>query len=323
MKNVKYAVLIMVSMLLIAACSETEDASAPEDLRVYKFEAIDLENLSSEKIVASYEGGEVTGEEFAKYLALQAFLNPYAPINDEEYRLDMIYDLIVERLTGSLATELEWANEQVELIWNQISLSYEDETLQDAYEILQISEEEIKAALISLLNIETYFEQQITETEIVEFYHSVIDELTTATFTHILIGINEDKSIEGQEVRTVAEALQIANKVQQRLLAGEDMGDLVSLFSDDGGSIETNGRYENIAVAGLVPEFRKALVELELHTISDPVPTEYGYHIVKLEDLYVLPFEEVKNSLVGELIHEKYLAYFYEELPTKIIEINL
>ncbi|AOT72174.1 peptidylprolyl isomerase [Geosporobacter ferrireducens] len=54
----------------------------------------------------------------------------------------------------------------------------------------------------------------------------------------------------------------------------------------------------------MVPEFEKAAFELEVGQVSDLVKTQFGYHIIKLEDkkeATVVPFEQVKGQIISYL----------------------
>lgn len=54
-------------------------------------------------------------------------------------------------------------------------------------------------------------------------------------------------------------------------------------YSEDPGSAEKGGLYENTPVSTWVEAFKEAAKTLPLNKISDPVETEYGYHIMKVE----------------------------------------
>jgi parvulin-like peptidyl-prolyl isomerase len=51
----------------------------------------------------------------------------------------------------------------------------------------------------------------------------------------------------------------------------------------------------------MVPEFEKALLDLKAGDVSEPVKTQFGYHLIKAGVKKVVPFEEVKESIVQHL----------------------
>lgn len=75
-----------------------------------------------------------------------------------------------------------------------------------------------------------------------------------------------------------------AEDVLRRAKAGEDFAKLAREFSEDPGSKDKGGLYENVPKGQMVPEFETAALALENGKIADNlVESKYGYHIIKLE----------------------------------------
>lgn len=75
-----------------------------------------------------------------------------------------------------------------------------------------------------------------------------------------------------------------AEDILNRAKKGEDFAKLAKEFSDDPGSKDKGGLYENVTAGMFMPEFEKAALALEPGQISpNLVPTTYGFHIIKLE----------------------------------------
>lgn len=321
--NFRIILMLIAFLLLVTACNREEATVSLVDDHFIQFEPLDRMGLDEENIVAIFEGGEITGAEFAEFLAANAFINPYAQINDSEYRLEMLHDLIMEKLIVDQFEEDDWVREQVDFVFDEITLSYGDDIAASAYKTLKISEDEVKKALLSIFKIEGYFQEQVTQLEMENFYHEVTDELTTATFTHILIAneiiTENDETVE----RSHEDTLKIAAEIYTKILAGEDFNQLATEYSDDVVSIDSGGHYEAIFIEDLVSEFKEAILTQEIEEIGDLVQTEYGFHIIRVEDLQVVPFEEVEEAILGELTIEKFNEYYFEKLPSYIVEINL
>ncbi len=85
--------------------------------------------------------------------------------------------------------------------------------------------------------------------------------------------------------RTEQEALQIATDVKKQLDAGGDFKALAIKYSDDPGSKAQGGELGWYAKGeGLVQEFEDAAFKLNVGQISDPVKTQFGYHIIQVEE---------------------------------------
>ncbi len=70
----------------------------------------------------------------------------------------------------------------------------------------------------------------------------------------------------------------------------------------------------------MVPEFENAAFEMELNVISEPVKTQFGYHIIKVTDKKEASektFEEVKDQLMQHLLQQKQHAQY----ATKVNEL--
>ncbi|MFV0390079.1 MAG: peptidylprolyl isomerase [Pyrinomonadaceae bacterium] len=75
-----------------------------------------------------------------------------------------------------------------------------------------------------------------------------------------------------------------AEEVLKKAQAGDDFSALAKEYSQDPGSSNKGGLYENIQKGQMVPEFEKAALALEPGQVSpNLVTTKYGYHIIKLE----------------------------------------
>ncbi len=111
--------------------------------------------------------------------------------------------------------------------------------------------------------------------------------------------------------------------MQDKLNGGGDFDALAKEYSDDPGSKETGGKYENAEVGQWVPEFKKAAIELPIGKISDPVETSYGYHVMKVESRSSKTFDDVKAGLRSEAAQAKIYEFLEKELPGLIQTNNM
>jgi peptidyl-prolyl cis-trans isomerase C len=110
-----------------------------------------------------------------------------------------------------------------------------------------------------------------------------------------------------------------AKAIIAKLKGGAKFEDLAKQ-SKDPGSAANGGDLDWASTASFVPEFSKAMASLNKGQITEtPVKTQYGYHVIKLEDTRaakIPPLEEVKQQ-VGEQLQQRKLAAFREELMKK------
>jgi len=79
------------------------------------------------------------------------------------------------------------------------------------------------------------------------------------------------------------EARKKAQEVLDRARKGEDFAKLAEQYSDDPGSNKKGGEYDFFSRGQMIPEFDNAAFALKPGEISDIVPTQFGFHIIKLE----------------------------------------
>ena len=105
-----------------------------------------------------------------------------------------------------------------------------------------------------------------------------------------------------------------------KLKAGAKFDELAKAISKDGAAANGGDLVEWASVNDFVPDFSKAMAALQKGAITDvPVKTQYGYHVIKLEDVRpskIATFDEAKQQL-SENVQQRKLATFRDELQKK------
>lgn len=128
-----------------------------------------------------------------------------------------------------------------------------------------------------------------------------IDAKHTTTKTkarHILIKTNELVSDEEARKKLLA--------LKQRLKEGDDFATLARGNSDDKGSALKGGDLGWVVPGALVPPFEEAMNNLAINQVSDPIQTQFGWHIIQvLERQKQDNSSEFKKTKVAEEIRRR------------------
>ena len=105
----------------------------------------------------------------------------------------------------------------------------------------------------------------------------VKDAMGSAQVAHIFVAIRPDASKQDSLRKT-----EKVNNIHDKIQGGLSFEDAVLEYSEDKGSIKNNGQLSPFTCNRVVPEFVEIVDILEVGDVSDPIKTDYGYHIVKL-----------------------------------------
>ena len=103
-----------------------------------------------------------------------------------------------------------------------------------------------------------------------------LDQVITQTKArHILV--------KPSEIMTDEQARDLVEQLRSRAMAGEDFADLAREYSEDFGSAQEGGELGWTMPGQMVPQFEAAMAATAVDQISEPVRTQFGWHIIKVE----------------------------------------
>jgi peptidyl-prolyl cis-trans isomerase D len=141
---------------------------------------------------------------------------------------------------------------------------------------------------------------------------------------HILI-----KVAANADAKTDAAAKQKAEDLLKQIKGGADFAALAKANSDDPGSKDAGGELGMIQRGVTVPAFESAAFSLQPGQISDVIKTQFGYHILKVEEkqtAHLKPLDEVKAQIVATLTRQQEAdqqASYAQQLATEAAKSSL
>ncbi len=173
---------------------------------------------------------------------------------------------------------------------------------------LEKFKENIRIDLVIQNYLSVLLDREIAVTD--EEIFAVYEQDKTATARHILF------LTEGKTESEKAEILKRTEALLTRALSGEDFAGLAKEFTEDPGSKDSGGLYENFSREKMVKPFSDAAFSVPIGEISDVVETEYGYHIIKVlsREKESRPFEEVRSEIEEKIKQDRKSGTFEKHL---------
>lgn len=122
--------------------------------------------------------------------------------------------------------------------------------------------------------------------------------------SHILIGTMDPETKSPLTEEKKAAKRKIAEDLLKRAKAGEDFAKLAKEFSEDPGSRDKGGEYK-FPRGQMVPEFESTAFGLATNQISDIVTTQFGFHIIKLNEKIPARKITLEESLEGVKVSDR------------------
>lgn len=186
------------------------------------------------------------------------------------------------------------------------------------------TEETFRENIRQQRSVQQMIATKITDSSVVEdaevkaFYDGNLDKMSVPEqirARHILI------KVEGEDDATKSAALEKIAAIQKRLEAGESFP-LVAIDSSEGPSGAQGGDLGLFGRGQMVAAFEDAAFALQPGEVSGPVETQFGFHLIKLEEYVAaeqVPFETASPRIRDYLSQQK-LQQTVETLITDLRE---
>ncbi|MBV1757843.1 MAG: peptidylprolyl isomerase [Dethiosulfatibacter sp.] len=295
MKNKKFVVLLLVLVLILvtAGCVKEKPGTEAaivngEVITVQEYE----ETLEVYKSMYKNQYGDTALEtEIEPGVTLLQYLQ-------ENILENLIFEKIIyqEALKNNLTvndTELD------ELMVEYKTFFADDQAYTDFLTSNNMNEEFLKNSLrtdeVIQRYVDFYMENlEISDEDLLKYYEDNVDQFVSVKARHILVNSMEE-----------------AEDIMRQINEGADFSDLAMAFSTDTTSAVNGGDLGYFYKGQMVPTFEEAAFSLEIGEVSSIVPSDFGFHIIKLddrsegfEDKRELVLSEYKNVKYGERMDE-------------------
>jgi peptidyl-prolyl cis-trans isomerase C len=281
--------------------------------------------------VATVDGEEIPAAEFNKEIEriIASGLPPAM--------LGQVSSKIVEKLVDRYLIDAEIAEKDVEVSDEEIGEKMEEvrqqfakaseqfgnqASLEAITKQLGISKEELRDSIEQSIAIEKLLEKRGLETpsddKVKEFYEdnkAQFERPEEVHARHILVQVER-----GSDDAAWDAAKKKAEMIRKEAVAeGADFAELAKKKSE-GPSAKQGGDLGFFPRGRMVPEFEEVAFSLKPGDVSEPVRTQFGWHVIKVVDRHEagpVPFEEVSEELAAQMKNkavQEALVGFLEEL---------
>ncbi len=266
-----------------------------------------------EGVVATVNGKEISEDEYNKLLDYcLSGLRVKHNLEDDELNKDIGGGMTFLDSLKSDILEALIENEIIaeEALKNDIEV--DEAEIQELYEesyVKPMEEDEDYKKIIEESKIDEDFMKNQTKKVLLghkyrEFYldKTKITDETARTFYNENNEMFHMEQVKAKHI--LVEEEQTAKDIIEKLENGEDFEELAKKHSIEPEAEETGGDLGYFSQnADLVPEFKEAAFALEVGKISRPVKTEFGYHVIVVDDKKdeTIKFEDAKESIKHSL----------------------
>ena len=223
------------------------------------------------------------------------------------------------------------AKEDIDSAFAELSGRYDDpEGFQTEMKNRGYTESSLKANISKQMSIQKFIQDTIVpqavvpEESIREAYDQNPQNFASqeeVKASHILIN-----SAEGDPQEKKDEALKKVKEIVAKAKAdGTDFAELARTYSE-GPSAPSGGDLGFFTKGRMVPAFEEAAFSMKVNEVSDPVLTQFGYHIIKVTDRKegsTVSFEEVKEKLAQDLKNRMINELIGQELSQLRAKANI
>ena len=268
--------------------------------------------------VAVVEGMEIKKADleqaFARMLGAQGIPADQLPDEQRIQGYHMILDdMIIEKLVTKRSAEVKVTDEEVAAKMEGFKTKFGSEAaLKEQIEKSGLTLDKVKENVRDGLRQEHWIDSQIkgkdevADADAEDFYKKNPEQFKQpeqVRASHILIAVEKDAKPE-----VVAEKEKAAKAIAARVKKGEAFDKLAKELSEDPSAKENSGDLNYFGREQMVPEFSEAAFKMKKDEISEPVRSQFGFHVIKVtdhKDGETVTLEKAKPKLLAYLKQQK------------------
>lgn len=264
----------------------------------------------------------------------------YQGLSPAEFEAGLREDLVTQNLVSALSASgqpppaeinavlaLENQTRNVDYVFvaaapYRDSIAISDEQIEAYYNDNQqqfMQPEQLSVDYLDLNPQQNAADIEVDETELRDLYESQKQRFMTEErrrAQHILLTTSDDAGNDDAEARIRA--------LRERIEAGEDFAELAREYSQDPGSAEQGGDLGWVEPGVMVDAFEDALYALAPGSVSEPVKTGFGWHLIKLNEIdpsVGKTFEQARDELAQEWIADR-IDRQYRDLADEMVNLS-
>jgi foldase protein PrsA len=325
-KSVLLVIAAVLAMTLLAACGGGNGKGGKHSL--------EFKDVNGGEVVATYKDGQVTQKELDKYLAIIGITQP---AYEQVLSIPQFQEMIVEQYVSYKVLASRASKDDLEKARGEVDKQlkdYKDYVKSDENIAAKVKEKDIRdedMATFLLLQsaVVAYVNSLVTDSDTAAAFKDAEANFAVSDVRHILVATKEkdEKTGESKDIRTDEEALARANEVKDKLKAGGDWTELAKQYSDDTGSKDKGGLYQDKPGSTWVEPFKVAAFEQEIGVIGEPVKSEFGYHVIQVDKREVKTYDQItdeQKEQIKQAAAYKYLeAFMKDEMPKQELKVTL
>jgi parvulin-like peptidyl-prolyl isomerase len=197
------------------------------------------------------------------------------------------------------------------------------EPLVKAYVNLKLLEKEIEKSKIEdskdFQDKVSNFKKRLAQDEFINkiISEKVTDKLLEDEYNKFLQDMKGKEEIKVKHI--LVKTLKEAEAIKKRLAKGEKFADLAKKLSEDVGSKSKGGEVGYFSKGQTDPAFEESAFKLKKGEVSNPVETQFGFHVIQLVDKrpITMPSKEEGTGIVKAKLSKSAVEAYVEDLNTQ------